>query len=55
MDRKIPIADPNKSADTALGEHLKRAGFAPVVVHAGECVLPFAESDHIDCPNPRFK
>jgi two-component system phosphate regulon response regulator PhoB len=39
MARKILIADPDKSEGTALGEHLKRAGFVPIVVHVGERVL----------------
>jgi two-component system phosphate regulon response regulator PhoB len=39
MAKKILIADPDKSAGAALGEHLKRAGFIPVVVHAGDRVL----------------
>jgi two-component system, OmpR family, phosphate regulon response regulator PhoB len=45
MARKILIADPDKSAGTALGEHLKRAGFAPVVVDAGERVLDVAREE----------
>lgn len=39
MAKKILIADPDKSAGTTLGEHLKRAGFAPIVVNLGERVL----------------
>jgi len=42
MARKILIADPDKSSGTALGEHLKRAGFSPIVIHAGERVLAVA-------------
>ncbi|MEJ0000625.1 MAG: response regulator transcription factor [Verrucomicrobiota bacterium] len=42
MLRKILIADPDKAAGAALGEHLRRAGFAPVVVHEGARVLDAA-------------
>jgi two-component system phosphate regulon response regulator PhoB len=42
MARKILIADPDKSAGTTLGEHLRRAGFMPVVVDTGSRVLEAA-------------
>jgi two-component system phosphate regulon response regulator PhoB len=45
MAKKILIADPDKSAGTALGEHLKRAGYAPIVVNAGERVLSVAREE----------
>jgi two-component system phosphate regulon response regulator PhoB len=45
MAKKILIADPDKSAGAALGEHLKRAGFAPIVVNAGDRVLGVAREE----------
>src|ERR1700677_3215220 len=45
MAKKILIADPDKSAGAALGEHLKRAGFAPIVVDAGDRVLGVAREE----------
>jgi two-component system phosphate regulon response regulator PhoB len=42
MPRKVLIADPDKSAGTSLGEHLRRAGFVPVVVPVGERVVEAA-------------
>ncbi len=42
MAKKILIADPDKAAGTALGEHLRRAGFLPVVANVGERVLDAA-------------
>jgi two-component system phosphate regulon response regulator PhoB len=42
MPKKILIADPDKSSGVALGEHLRRAGFIPVVVHSGDRVLDAA-------------
>ena len=39
MTKKILIADPNKAAATALGEHLQRGGFMPLVVNEGARVL----------------
>jgi len=40
--KKILIADPDKAAGAALGEHFKRAGFIPVVIDAGDRVLDVA-------------
>lgn len=45
MARKILIADPDKSAGVALGDHLKRAGFAPIVVNIGVRVLDVAREE----------
>jgi two-component system phosphate regulon response regulator PhoB len=45
MAKKILIADPDKSAGTALGEHLKRVGFAPIVVNVGERVVDVAREE----------
>ncbi|MCE0524206.1 MAG: response regulator transcription factor [Methylacidiphilales bacterium] len=45
MARKVLIADPDKSAGAALGEHLKRAGFIPVVVDVGERVFDVAREE----------
>lgn len=45
MAKKILIADPDKAAGAALGEHFKRAGFAPIVVDAGEQVLEVARQE----------
>ncbi|MCE0483664.1 MAG: response regulator transcription factor, partial [Methylacidiphilales bacterium] len=45
MAKKILIADPDKSAGTALGEHLKRAGFAPIVVNLSERVCDVAKTE----------
>ncbi len=45
MAKKILIADPDKSAGTATGEHLKRAGFTPIVVDNGARVLEVAWSE----------
>jgi len=45
MAKKILIADPDKSAGAALGEHLRRAGYAPVIVDVGERVLDTAWSE----------
>jgi two-component system phosphate regulon response regulator PhoB len=39
MSKKVLIADPNKSVGAAVGEHLRRAGFAPIVVDAGDQVV----------------
>ncbi len=39
MAKKILIADPDKAAGAALGEHLRRAGFMPLVVNSGARVL----------------
>lgn len=45
MAKKILIADPDKSAGAALGEHLKRTGFAPIVVNLGERVCDVAKEE----------
>ena len=45
MSKKILIADPDKSAGTILGEHLKRAGFSPIVISAGERVVDVAREE----------
>ena len=45
MTRKILIADPDKSAGAALGEHIKRAGYAPIVVNIGERVVEVARDE----------
>ena len=45
MSKKILIADPDKSAGTALGEHLRRGGLMPVVVNVGARVLDAAWSE----------
>ena len=45
MARKILIADPDKSAGAALGEILKRAGFAPIVVDIGHRVFGVAREE----------
>jgi len=45
MAKKILIADPDKSAGASLGEHLKRAGFVPVVVDVGERVFDVAREE----------
>ncbi len=45
MAKKILIADPDKSAGASLGEHLKRAGFTPVVVDLGHRVFDFAREE----------
>lgn len=45
MARKILIADPDKSAGAALGEHLKRVGFIPIVVNVGERVCDVARAE----------
>jgi two-component system phosphate regulon response regulator PhoB len=45
MAKKILIADPDKSAGAALGEQLKRTGFAPVVVNVGDRVLDVARDE----------
>ena len=42
MAKKILIADPDKAAGVSLGEQLRKAGYIPVVVHAGERVLDAA-------------
>lgn len=42
MARKILIADPDKAAAAALGEHLRRAGFVPILVDAAGRVLDAA-------------
>jgi two-component system phosphate regulon response regulator PhoB len=45
MAKKILIADPNKSAGTFIGEHLKQAGFLPVVVDVGARVCGVARDE----------
>ena len=45
MAKKILIADPDKSAGAALGEHLKRAGFLPIVIDAGDRVQEMAKEE----------
>jgi two-component system phosphate regulon response regulator PhoB len=45
MAKKILIADPDKSAGASLGEHLKRAGFTPVVVDIGQRVFDVARDE----------
>jgi two-component system, OmpR family, phosphate regulon response regulator PhoB len=42
MAKKVLIADPDKAAGTTLGEHLRRAGFIPVVVNEGDRILDVA-------------
>ncbi len=39
MAKKSLIADPDKAAGMAPGEHLRRAGFMPLVVNEGARVL----------------
>jgi two-component system phosphate regulon response regulator PhoB len=46
MAKKILSADPSKSDGGVLGDHLKRAGFVPLVVTEGEKVLAAAK-DHL--------
>src|SRR5271156_5862546 len=45
MAKTILIADPDKSAGSPLGEHLKRVGFSPIVVNAGARVLDVAREE----------
>lgn len=45
MARKILIADPDKSAGAALGEHLKQIGFLPIVVDVGGRVADVAQDE----------
>jgi DNA-binding response OmpR family regulator len=45
MAKKILIADPDKSAGASLSEHLKRAGFTPVVVDIGARVFDVARDE----------
>jgi two-component system phosphate regulon response regulator PhoB len=42
MAKKILVADPDKSAGAALGEHLKRAGYLPIIVDVGPRVVDVA-------------
>jgi two-component system phosphate regulon response regulator PhoB len=45
MAKKILIADPDKSAGASLGEQLKRAGYIPIVIDAGERVIDVARDE----------
>jgi len=45
MAKKILIADPDKSAGTFIGEHLKQAGFLPIVVDVGARVAGVARGE----------
>ncbi len=45
MAKTILIADPDKSAGASLGEHLKRGGFAPIVVDVGARVFDVAKEE----------
>jgi two-component system phosphate regulon response regulator PhoB len=45
MSKKILIADPDKSAGTTLGEHLKKAGYSPIVVNVGERIFDVAREE----------
>jgi two-component system phosphate regulon response regulator PhoB len=45
MSKKILIADPDKSAGALLGEHLKRSGYAPIVVNGGDRIVDVAREE----------
>jgi two-component system phosphate regulon response regulator PhoB len=45
MAKKILIADPDKAAGASLGEHFKRAGFAPLVIDVGERVFEVVKDE----------
>jgi two-component system phosphate regulon response regulator PhoB len=45
MQKQILVADPDKSAGVSLGEHLKRAGYQPIVVDSAAQVLTAAQRE----------